>query len=561
MSEADRAPRRHVPFAPALRLGRILWRLLPWLVAGALVVAAAWLLGAADPLRRQAVVVALSLAAYALVAALLGEVLSPNREALRLFPMGDHRAQRLTATIRFLLFLILVTELGAWLVVENHWRLAVASALRVGRDLVIVLVIAGALAWSGLFQRMKGARGDTYRGLLALVAARFVFPFAVLTALFLVVVRGLGYEPLAAWVLGGALRSVGKLLLGVVLYRYLRRMLKNAVAFGQGATQQQPVEPDAATIGVERIGGGLLKLAVVLAVLFWVLAGWGLGPGTILDRLDDPLWASTELTWGTFVGGAAQVFAVLLLGWLLRNVLTFFVFPRAHVEVGARYAILAILRYAVVALAVVFGLQGLGMDTGSLGWFLGAAGIGLGFGLQDILGNFFSGLIMLLERPIRVGDVIQVGDAMGTVEEIRMRGTSIRTFDNTTVLIPNRQMLGERVTNLTYGLGHARLTIDIGVSYDSDVDRVRDLVLEVTRAHPDVLADPEPALVFSGYGDSALNFTLLCHTGQLRRRLGVASELRYQLFKRFREEGIEIPFPQMDLHVRSGVQGPPASGG
>jgi potassium efflux system protein len=214
------------------------------------------------------------------------------------------------------------------------------------------------------------------------------------------------------------------------------------------------------------------------------------------------------------------------------------------------------LRYAVIALAVVLGLGALGLDTASLGWFFGAAGIGIGLGLQDVIGNFFSGLIMLVERPIRVGDVVQVGEATGTVESIRMRGTTLRTFDNTTVLIPNRHLLAERVTNLTYGMGHTRVLVQVGVSYDTNPQRVREILLGVARLHDHVLGDPSPEVWLHGFGESALEFTLVAYTDQVRSRFAVASALRIALLNRLRAEGIEIPFPQREVRVRHEGEGP-----
>ena len=159
---------------------------------------------------------------------------------------------------------------------------------------------------------------------------------------------------------------------------------------------------------------------------------------------------------------------------------------------------------------------------------------------------------MLLQRPIRVGDIVTVGDASGTVEDIKMKGTTLRTFDNMTILIPNRQMLASRILNMTYSMGHTRVRVDVGVSYDANPEQVKAILLETARAHPQVVAEPEPSVVFQGYGPSSLDFSLFCYTNELRRRVGIASEIRYALFQRFQREGIEIPFPQQVIHVKGG---------
>jgi small-conductance mechanosensitive channel len=165
---------------------------------------------------------------------------------------------------------------------------------------------------------------------------------------------------------------------------------------------------------------------------------------------------------------------------------------------------------------------------------------------------------MLIERPVRVGDFVVVGDAAGTVEAIRIRGTLIRTPENTTMLVPNRQMLGERVSNLSYGIQHRRVEVTIGVAYDTDPERVRRILLEIARRHPLVAADPAPFVQLQGFGDSALNFVLFAQSRSPLEVFQVASDLRFQILREFRRANIEIPFPRRDLRLVDGsVPGAP----
>ena len=272
--------------------------------------------------------------------------------------------------------------------------------------------------------------------------------------------------------------------------------------------------------------------------------------------MDHGIFGEGSLTWGRLLGGVGKIFLVLVISWLIRSILTYLVFPRANTEIGARYALLAVLKYVTWGLVLVFVLDAIGLDTSSLGWFFGAAGVGIGLGLQDIIGNFVSGLIMLIERPIRVGDVIQVGDVQGRVEDIRIRGTVIRTFDNMAVTIPNRQMLGERVTNMSYAMEYARVKIEIGVDYAEDPRAVRELILEVAQNHPDIVDDPSPSVLLSNFGASSVDLTLVCHTNKVTGRLGVSSELRQRIFETLRRHGVSIPFPQVDLRVKELPGGP-----
>ena len=168
---------------------------------------------------------------------------------------------------------------------------------------------------------------------------------------------------------------------------------------------------------------------------------------------------------------------------------------------------------------------------------------------------------MLLERPVRVGDTIEVAGVTGKIEAIRLRGTTLRTFDGTTVIVPNTHMIGDRLSNLTHGLTTARMQIDVGVGYGEDPKRVEEILLRIARADPRVSSDPAPVVRFTNFGDSSLDFTLRVWTQDLGERWAMVSDLRVAVFEAFREAGIEIPFPQRDLHIRSDVRTPPAPAG
>lgn len=562
MISTEAVPRPRVLVAGAVRAARILWRLLPWIAFGALVVLGTWLLGAGGPVVLQVVVVGTIVAAYGFLRASITELFSPDRPGLRVIPVSDARARRLAATFRALLFFFLLTSLGAGLVETNGWHTGVADLLRVLQRVVLVLTAAVLISTMGAVRRLRNVEGDSLRAALSRFAARVVFPILVVTALAYVVIHGLGYTPLAAWLAENAGWAVLKVLVGFLAMRWLRRSLSRMLRFYRedrpaDGKEDGPPPVDTVAIGIERIVVGNLRALLAFLVALWVLDGWNLPPGLLVGLLEEPIVGSEGLTWGQMLGSVLSVAAVLYVGWLIRTILTYFVFPGSKVSVGARYAILAILRYIVIAFAVVFALGALGIDTSTFGWFFGAAGVGIGFGLQDVIGNFISGLIMLVERPIRVGDWVTIGEATGTVEAIHMRGTTLRTFDNTTVLIPNRQLLGERVTNLTHGMTRARILIPVGVAYGSDTEVVRKILLDVATEHEQILDDPEPAVLFDAFGESSLDFRLVCFTSEIRSRLGISSALRLEILRRLGEAGIEIPFPQRDLHVRSGL--PPAA--
>jgi small-conductance mechanosensitive channel len=190
------------------------------------------------------------------------------------------------------------------------------------------------------------------------------------------------------------------------------------------------------------------------------------------------------------------------------------------------------------------------MDLSNLAIIAGAISVGIGFGMQSIVNNFVSGLILLVERPIKVGDWIVVGADQGLVKDIRVRATEIETFDRSSIVIPNSELISNRVLNWTLKERSGRGIIKIGVSYGADVDKVREILLEMADKRREILSYPAPQVVFMDFGASSLDFELRYFLRDIGDVMAVASSVRFELVQRFREEGIEIPFPQRDLNLR-----------
>lgn len=240
--------------------------------------------------------------------------------------------------------------------------------------------------------------------------------------------------------------------------------------------------------------------------------------------------------------------------WLVERLLA-----SRGMDLGVRLAIGSLARYALLTVGFIAVLQSAGIDLSTLTVFAGAVGIGIGFGLQNVAGNFISGLIILLERPIKVGDRIEVGGVMGDVVNISARATTVITNDNIAIIMPNSAFVSEPVTNWSYTDRHVRISIPVGVAYSSNPEAVRDVLLEAARSHPGVLDTPPPEALLAEFGDSSLNFELRVWTREYATRPPVLrSEVNYVISSLFRQHGVEIPFPQRDIHIRSGpmpVQG------
>lgn len=245
-----------------------------------------------------------------------------------------------------------------------------------------------------------------------------------------------------------------------------------------------------------------------------------------------------------------------LLFWLSNKLKNFFVeriLGKTHLDLGARVAIGTILRYIVLLVGTLIIIQTVGINLTTLNVLAGAIGIGVGFGLQNVASNFISGLIILFERPVKVGDRIQIGEVDGRVTSIGARSTAVRTNDNITIIVPNSKFISENVINWSFANQSIRFRVPIGVAYDSDLNLVKKLLLEIADENADVLKEPKPAVRLIKFGNSSIDLQLWIWTREkLQRKTVLISQLNFAIWEKFRENDIEIPFPQTDLHVKTG---------
>jgi len=218
---------------------------------------------------------------------------------------------------------------------------------------------------------------------------------------------------------------------------------------------------------------------------------------------------------------------------------------------GVPHTIAMIVRYSLITAGLLLAATAAGMTLSNLTILFGAFGVGIGFGLQNIFNNLVSGFILLFERPIQIGDTVEVGHLIGNVKSIGIRSSNIRTFDGAEVIVPNGQLISNEVVNWTLSDQQRRIEIITGVAYGSDPHKVRKLFLEILEKHPDVIDYPPPMVLFNDLGESSLDFRLLFWTSNISEWLRIRSEMVFKIHDMLKKEGIEIPFPQRDLHVRS----------
>ncbi|NIA69848.1 mechanosensitive ion channel family protein [Pelagibius litoralis] len=251
----------------------------------------------------------------------------------------------------------------------------------------------------------------------------------------------------------------------------------------------------------------------------------------------------------TDVLAAIIVFAlILIVTRLSQRFLRTKVLPETGFDSGVQHSLAAGFGYVGIILAAVFGISALGIDLSNIALIAGALSVGIGFGLQTIVSNFVSGIILLIERPIKVGDWVMVGANEGYVKQITVRSTELQTFQRASVIIPNSDFISTAVVNWTHKDHYGRIEVPIGVAYGSDVEKVREVLLGCAARHERVLTSPEPHVLFMNFGASSLDFELRCFTNEISYRVIIASDLRFDIDRSFREAGIEIPFPQSVVH-------------
>ena len=309
----------------------------------------------------------------------------------------------------------------------------------------------------------------------------------------------------------------------------------------------------------------VLALALGTAVVLWSFNSWGISPHQVAGAFQWVTWGPTlgpiKLTTLSFVGVTLALYLGFFLSRLVRGLMLARIFPRTALDPGLQYTISASVHYVILIMAGLIALNILGFPLTNLALVAGALGVGIGFGLQNIVNNFLSGLILLFERPIKVGDMLVIDGQWGTVKEIRVRSTIFETFDKCVLIIPNSELVSNKVTNWThYGAGINRLTLKVGVAYGSNVDQVRQLLIETCQANPRVVPEPPPQVYFTVYGDSSLDFTIWVYVRTPSDRMPATHELNRAIFEALNEHGIKIPFPQRDLHIKEWPEAPSKPG-
>ena len=303
----------------------------------------------------------------------------------------------------------------------------------------------------------------------------------------------------------------------------------------------------------------LLRVVVLFTAGFWMWLIWApvIPALSVLDEI--VLWSKSSMVNGEPIQAPVtlmHIFIAVLVGIAtgvlakgMPSLVELVLLRGTNLTSGGRYTAKTLLRYTIIGVGSIMAITLLGISWSKAQWLVAALGVGIGFGLQEIVANFISGLVILFERPIRVGDVVTVGETSGVVTRIRIRATTIRDWDRKELLVPNKEFITSRLLNWSLSDEITREVISFGIAYGSDVDLAIKLAEEAAREHPVVLDDPAPFVIFENFGDNALNLTLRVYLPSLEYRVVTSSELQIAINRKFNDAGIVIAFPQRDVHL------------
>ncbi|MCC6777676.1 MAG: mechanosensitive ion channel family protein [Hyphomicrobiales bacterium] len=491
---------------------------------------------------------AIAIAIAAVGRAVAVGVLAPDAPSRRLVGVDDDEARRIAA--HFVWAARIMGMLLLALVV--HRVLDAAPVLFVASNMLFALALCALLLHLLLSSHRARAAAEEVsapRALWLRAIAWVVLTFALLAL-------AAGYAGLAVFVVQRLLSTVT--VLGVL---YLLLMLTHVTLVEWLAVDTPRTRALAANIGVSPRRLGLLAallsggvcLILIVGALVLIVGPLELTPADFQDTLRRVLLGfrigEINVSLGAVFAAALLLLLVLLVTKALQSWLERFILPRTELEPSLQQSIAAVFGYAGVIMAIVLAVAQLGIDLQKIALIAGALSVGIGFGLQSIVSNFISGLILLAERPIRVGDLVLVKGEEGYVRRIRVRATEIETFERASVIIPNAEFITGAVKNWTHANTTGRIIIKVGVGYDSDPEQVQAILLACADEHPRILKMPAPRALLLAFGDSALDFELRAYVDNVEVGLGTRSDLHLAILRRFRAAGIAIPYPQREVRL------------
>ena len=396
-----------------------------------------------------------------------------------------------------------------------------------------------------------------FRNLLRFFSRIYYLLYAVL--IFTGILSIIGYSNLSGFIFSRTAITIAVLLIGILLNQILYDAIDWIIPEERRKAKDEEGEQRAKfwdrVHTLSQFGISVLILlfgVVILLKAFWVLAGQSV-PGAILGLMTLTLFQiqGTPISPWSIMKAILVILLFIYISRYLRRFLKSRVLEKTTLDIGARHAILTITHYVILIVAILIALETVGIQLTTLKIFAGALGLGIGFGLQNIANNFVSGLIILFERPVKNKDFVEVGDILGTITRISARSTTIVTRDNIAIIVPNSDFIEKTVVNWSLNDTPTRVHVPIGVKYGSDVEKVREILMDIAKEHPRILRYPQPRVWFEEFAESSLNFDLLIWINDPQEGINnIRSDVNFEINRRFQEAGIGIPFPQQDVHIK-----------
>ena len=482
-------------------------------------------------------------------------VLAPYNPAWRLVNFSDEKARHVAKAFYYSILLIGIFEYLLHVAKSAAYApelLAYLMTLASGVKAFCIILITKRLLWDDLAEKEDDEEcgEEEEEDSQADFAFKVMF-FISLFAAGAFAVSLFGYPYLSAYILNNFIltniiigifiilrKSIDELLHRLLLMRFwvrtfkMRRRILSKIDFWSGL---------------------IIDPLLIIAALFGILSLWGVSTDILRQTLYKLLFGfkvgGVNISLIAIISGIIVFFAGLGIVRALRRRLMNNVLSKMDIDDGTKHSLASGFGFLGIIIAALLAVAVMGGSLTNLALIAGALSLGIGLGLQNIVNNFVSGIILLFERPIRVGDWVIVNGQEGVVKQINIRATEIETWKKASVIIPNADILSNTVTNLTHDDKWGRIEIAVGVAYGSDIDQVKAILLEVAEMHKRVLKKPSPYVIFAKFGDSSLDFELRCYTADIMNGLSLASDLRSEIYRRFNAAAIEIPFPQRVVHM------------
>ncbi|MCP1336684.1 mechanosensitive ion channel domain-containing protein [Futiania mangrovi] len=495
------------------------------------------------------------LMALVAAASLTRATFSPARPSWRLVPVTDAAATRATLLLIGLAAVFVVKEI--LLASIRHAEggralLTLVSASGIVLTTVLVWMLAARRTWAQSHGAEVGH--DPESEAAAHTMTRWAKPLrllargvAVLTSAAVLV----GYHHFADFVTDRALLTAAIITVLMLSRVLLVELLRDQLTRRKAARAQEDSQKGRVALAWASLA---IDVALIAAGVFLLLPLWGADQGSLTGLLATAVTGfqigEVRISVTEILIGIGGFVLVLALTKQLKTLLSNRILPMTQLDSGVQDSIATGIGYVGFVIAGLTAVSLVGLDLSNLAIVVGALSVGIGFGLQNIVNNFVSGIILLVERPMKVGDWVQASSAEGFVKRISVRATEIETFDRSSVIVPNSELIAAPVTNWYFKNRMGRIKINVGVSYASDVEKVRDILMAAAVAHPQTLSYPSPVVYFMEFGASSLDFTLILYVADIGHKFQVASDIRFDITRRFRDADIEIPFPQQDIHIR-----------